>query len=634
MSLYDADGKIRLTITNGSTLTGAQAPDGSYYAVINDGTQLKGLRHPSGGLNAVLLSSPSLSLQAPNGSLYITQGANGYTLYEGGSVTPLNMVPYSETFTDWTPTGTTTTQFVDIDPYGEPKATRITEFAATSGHSYGSGSMSFTAGQAYTLSVSAKYESGQYMQILFGSAAFGVNAFANFDIQNGTTGTVGSAATASVTSQGNGWYRISITATATSTASTTIAIAAANASTMTRGASYAGNASITRLIAKAQVERGSSATTYNSTEAVVSFVGNTGNTAVGAIRWDAWMHPSADTVRTAVETTLGPFRYQWRLPFFNDVVNSTTVTCTGTQSDMDAEIAYAVEAGLDYWAFFWYGIGSTNGMKSGWDLYQSSLYRNSINWCLYFSGQTILHTEVTDNLAGLISYMQQDNYQKTASGRPLIYVFNDSGSLTNTAADIAAIRSAATTASLPNPYFVFTQSTPDDSVITTYGFDATTTYAVGGSVAGAQPFSSLDTVARAQWTAQAAENVDVVPMFTMGWDRRPRVENPVPWETPSGSVSDYYYPKRMSDISTHIDAGLAWIRANPTEVPENVALMYAWNEHDEGGWICPTYSSISDNKSHLNAVKAVLGSRDMLPPLDPPEPTGNFTSAYISQGIY
>lgn len=88
MSLYDSNGKIRLTITDGTQLTGAQAPDGSYYAVINDGTQLKGLRHPSGALNAVLLSTTSPSFQATNGSIYITQETTGYTIYNGGSVSP------------------------------------------------------------------------------------------------------------------------------------------------------------------------------------------------------------------------------------------------------------------------------------------------------------------------------------------------------------------------------------------------------------------------------------------------------------------------------------------------------------------------------------------------------------------
>lgn len=84
--IYNTDGTIKVTITDGSTRTGLQAADGSYYAVLNDGSELTGIQHASGGLNAVLLSSPSLSFQAPNGSLYVTQTEDGYSLYKGGDV--------------------------------------------------------------------------------------------------------------------------------------------------------------------------------------------------------------------------------------------------------------------------------------------------------------------------------------------------------------------------------------------------------------------------------------------------------------------------------------------------------------------------------------------------------------------
>lgn len=623
MGLYNSDGSIAVTVVDGTQLVGIQAPDGSINVVINDGTTLTGRQHPSGALNAIIAEDVVSSASAPNGSIYIAQSDSGYAIARPHFVYQYaneNLLANSQTPVLWTSSGVTTTQFVDLDHDLEPTATRITEFANLSGHSYNSANISFTSGQTYTFSIYAKYETAPYIQLLFGSAAFGVNAWGNFDIQAGTVQTKGSAATTSIESAGNGWYRLIITATATGTANATVALFCANAGTMTRAASYTGVATNTRLITKGKVEQDSAPTTYTSTEPTFSFTGNTGDAIVGAIRWDAWQHPTEDTIRTAMETSLGPAQYQWRLPFFCETPTSSTAVCTGDQSDMDDEIAYAVEAGLDYWAFFWYGIGSTNGMDASWNLYQSSPYRNSINWCLYIAGVDDLAAEVTNNMAGLVSYMQQDNYQFTAEGRPLIYVYDDSAAKTTLAADIAAIRSAASSASLPDPYIVFTQSTPDDTVITTYGFDATTSYAIGGGVAGAQPFTSLDTAAQARWAAQAAETVDVVPMCTMGWDRRPRVTNTVPWETPSGSVNDYYYPTYMEHVSNHIDACLNWVRTNPTEVPSNTVLCYAWNEHDEGGWICPTKANGGVNKSRLNAVKAVLGSKDMQPPVEEPPP--------------
>jgi hypothetical protein len=524
------------------------------------------------------------------------------------SVDPIvsNLLSKSETFVEWTATGSTVAQNVDNDYALEPHAVSLTEFASTSSHGVGSPSLNVTSGTTYTASVYAKYTNAQYMQILFGGAAFGVNAFANFDIQNGTLGTVGSAATAKIEANGNGWYRISVTAPAIATTSTTIAINGASSSTLGRAVSYAGDTSKTRLIAKAQIATGTLAGKYVSTESAVTLTGNTANTIVGAIRWDAWFHPTADTIRTAVETSLGPAKYHWRLPFFATEPTSNSATIAGTQADMDAEIAYAKESGLDYWAFFWYGLASTNGMRQAWDYYQASPNKNDVNWCLYFSGITPLNNEVANNLAGLVSYMQQSNYQKTASGRPLIFVFDDAASKTTIAGDLATLRAAAISAGLADPYIAFHQSTPTASVINDNGFDATTSYAPATGPSGAKPFVDLDTAARAKWAAQLAQSVDVIPTFSLGWDRRPRVDNPVPWEGAVGSISDYYYEVRRTDISTHVDACLAFVRDNPTAAPENVIIGYAWNENDEGGWISPTKASAGVNKGHVLSLKAVL----------------------------
>jgi hypothetical protein len=48
---------------------------------------------------------------------------------------------------------------------------------------------------------------------------YDANSWANFDLENGVVGNVGSSATATITDFGNGWYRCTMTATATSTAS-------------------------------------------------------------------------------------------------------------------------------------------------------------------------------------------------------------------------------------------------------------------------------------------------------------------------------------------------------------------------------------------------------------------------------
>jgi len=80
MSLYNTDGSVRLTVVDGSTLTGLQALDGSYNVVINNGTTLTGRMHPCGAYNAVVVTSTT-EVNNLNGSInIISDGAGGYTL--------------------------------------------------------------------------------------------------------------------------------------------------------------------------------------------------------------------------------------------------------------------------------------------------------------------------------------------------------------------------------------------------------------------------------------------------------------------------------------------------------------------------------------------------------------------------
>lgn len=213
-----------------------------------------------------------------NGSSYIHQWDNvrEATIDDGVLVPgdliaaplPTNLVTNSQAFNSWTATGATTTANVANDPVnGSAVADRMAETANLSQHSLTDGTISFTNAAYYTFSVWAKSEGGssQFIQLLFGSAAFGSNAWCNFDLVNGTVETKGSAAVGKITSWGDGWFRCSMTAPATSTSSAPVVLFAANAADMTRAASYTGSTANTRLLFGAQVEVGQAANTYVAT---------------------------------------------------------------------------------------------------------------------------------------------------------------------------------------------------------------------------------------------------------------------------------------------------------------------------------------------------------------------------------
>jgi hypothetical protein len=115
---------------------------------------------------------------------------------------------------------------------------------------------------SYTLSFYVKKNTCDFIQLLFSSATFGSNAFANFDINTGVLGTVGSATTATITSAGNDWYRCAITAPATSAGAGNMSLAFIQNATDARLPTYLGNGTDSVYLWGAQFELASSVGTY------------------------------------------------------------------------------------------------------------------------------------------------------------------------------------------------------------------------------------------------------------------------------------------------------------------------------------------------------------------------------------
>jgi hypothetical protein len=46
-----------------------------------------------------------------------------------------------------------------------------------------------------------------------------------------------------------------------------------------------------------------------------------------------------------------------------------------------------------------------------------------------------------------------------------------------------------------------------------------------------------------------------------------------------------------------------WLKANPSSAQAQMAIIYAWNEHDEGGWLTPT---LAEGSARLDAIGKVL----------------------------
>ena len=172
-----------------------------------------------------------------------------------------NLALRSEEFDNasWTKTATSVTANSTTSPDGNATADTLTGDGSLAFHQAAQG-FSVTSGSNYTFSVYAKKNTNNFIQLTPSSLIAGLNFWANFDLNSGVVGSVGSSTTASITNVGNGWYRCTITGSAIATATGTFAVIIITSATATRGETNTLSTSV--FLWGAQLELGAYPTTY------------------------------------------------------------------------------------------------------------------------------------------------------------------------------------------------------------------------------------------------------------------------------------------------------------------------------------------------------------------------------------
>jgi len=190
---------------------------------------------------------------------YDSNGANGHLLLEPTST---NLLPYSEDFSQWTSKiNIEVTLNNTTSPEGVVNAAFINEDNDNAQHFIGT-STSFTSGQDVTVSVFAKKNQRDVLQISPSGSYLNTSGYANYDLTNGLVTASGGGVTAEIESLSNGWYRCIAKFTATTTATGTLAFFLQNSTTASRGGSYDGDGSSGLYLWGAQVEALPHATSY------------------------------------------------------------------------------------------------------------------------------------------------------------------------------------------------------------------------------------------------------------------------------------------------------------------------------------------------------------------------------------
>lgn len=313
------------------------------------------------------------------------------------------------------------------------------------------------------------------------------------------------------------------------------------------------------------------------------------NIRIGVINWDAGLTGDTYFGRYMLNSLSNP-KHRARLPYYTKK-NTDWYFPERSDEEYDEELKMAIEAGVDFFAYCWYpdGVGKRvigeeaypeiaehlpelNRMRKK---YQRSPLNKRIKMCAAIVAS---HAFSEKDFQELFFAMKQDYYEKK-EGRPLLLVFG--GYLTKF---FATVREKARAEGL-NPYIIFL----DNGEISKTGdyseADAVSDYA---SIHEASTFEEHCAKSQADNEKRRSYGIPVVPLFGVGWNPQPRNDRPVPWveyegntyaPAPNGNQTE----KAMKDF-------FAWINENSTYASTGYGMVYAWNEFEEGGYLCPTLS--------------------------------------------
>ncbi len=304
-------------------------------------------------------------------------------------------------------------------------------------------------------------------------------------------------------------------------------------------------------------------------------------TRVGVVNWNATLPADGYFGRYATRS-LQDERFRDRLPYYAQVSGGLRFPPI-TQELVDEQLRYAIDAGIDYFAYCFYTSTKIEApacdvdKEADWNvlnamrrLHETSVYRDKISLCAILRPSKMNPADYD----ALVCLMREPFYEKI-DGRPLAYYF---GGAAESVPAKATLEHAAEKAGVAKPYSVlFADKEPDA------GFDALSKYTYCGT---GERFEEVVDGAIAVCDKQKAGGLPVIPMVTTGWNPEPRVLHPVPWT--SYSADRYAPPADPAGIRYMGEAYAAWIDANPDCTTTGHVLTFAWNEFEEGGFLCPT----------------------------------------------
>lgn len=344
-------------------------------------------------------------------------------------------------------------------------------------------------------------------------------------------------------------------------------------------------------------------------------------TTYGAIRWDVgWYGNLLFVDEPEKHCTRNP-EYQDLAPWWTvRDASGNTLDGIADQAIMDQEIAFALQASLDYWAFFRYVDRRDQGRPTpdpALALYQSSTARGALKYCSIEEFGTFGDsTDYLTKIGRIVTEVQQPHYFKVLGNRPLIYLFNLSdtlliqwfGSRAMAKMALDALRAAIIATGLGNPYIAVMMSSHQGSatLLSDLGADAATQYTAYVPQVANAPYSALRTSAVAGWENFRTNAGKIIPTAMSGWNQNARrARSPFRSIWPNMRKGGIVLPPTPAEMAAHFAEAKAYLLAHPTECEAQTFIAYSWNEFSEGyPCLCPTRGNPTG--THLPLIAAAI----------------------------
>lgn len=314
---------------------------------------------------------------------------------------------------------------------------------------------------------------------------------------------------------------------------------------------------------------------------------------LGAYYYNGWTDPgnSSDTKNSfnAITEELKS-DYPERKPIWGWITSSPSI--------MKAQIDAAANAGIDFFSFDWYFKDGTANMplNQALDLYLKAPNKARLKFCLMVANHEPFLTG-PENWPALtsewIKLFKNSSYLKVA-GKPFLIFFSVSslikefGSATAVHVALDSLRLVAKkegTKGVTIGACVYGNSKSVEEAVTC-GFDILTGYNYHGAGLKANqvetPIANMLNADLQVWNQiKNLSSLPYIPVATLNWDPRPWRKNP--------STIPHFVGYSLNSVYNSITALQQWISGNQDRTSkERMALLYAWNENGEGGWLTPS----------------------------------------------